>query len=55
MFSTLGVLLQFIIIILTKKSAAWSIWGGYSFETDVEIIWKHEGQAVERFQDYMKH
>ena len=55
MFSTLGVLLHFIIIILTKKLATWSIWGGYGFETDVKIIWKHEGQAVEHFQDCMKH
>lgn len=54
-FSTLGVLLHFVIIILTKKLAAWSIWGEYGFETDVEIIWKHEDQAVEHFQDYMKH
>lgn len=56
MFSMLGVLLHFIIIIiLTKKVAAWSVWGGYGFETDVEIISKHEGQVVEHFQDCMKH
>lgn len=49
------VLVHFIIVILTKKLAAWSIWRGYGFETDVEIICKHEGQAVEHFQDYMKY